>query len=442
MNRTNMKHVALASMSLLIFAGGCGKKEEKAVKDAVVKVAEAKQEKLRETIEITGEAMAINKVTLKAAVEGPIGYCPWREGDSVKSGERLIEINRPWYQHEFDVAKADLAVKEAILGDLRFGPRPEEIQVARETVENYENCAKFAKIDLDRINALEEKNVVSRQVRDKAEVEYVRCKTLLESAKNKLLMLEEGTKKTELVVAEANVQKAKATLAVKKTELDECVIYAPFEGIITEVFVRPGDFTALRSGARDRLISLMDPKSMVIRTGIPEKSAIFASKGKKVKVRLDAYGEKTFSGIVEQVYPKLDQNSRTRTIEIKLIEQIELLPKMFARVTMETRTVENALTVPDSAVITTPRGEQVVFVVEDGKAVLRKTKLGLEKNERVQLLSGIKAGETVIVEGNLNLKNGAQVKILDDSEKKKDGNPSTGTDKAKNTEKAIAPQKD
>ncbi len=437
-----MKHLALASMSLLIFAGGCGKKEAKAVKDAVVKVAKVKQEKLRETIEMTAEAVAINKFTLKAAVEGPIGYCPWREGDNVKAGEKLIEINRPWYQHEFEVAKADLAVKEAILADLRFGPRPEEIQAARESVENYENCTKYSKIDLDRINALAEKEVLSRQVRDKAEVEYVRCKTLLESAKNKLAMLEEGTKKTELAVAEANVQKARATLAVKKTELDECVIYAPFDGIITEVFVRPGDFTALRSGARDRLISLMDPKSIVIKAGIPEKSAIFASKGKSVEVRLDAYGGKTFKGVVEQVYPKLNQNSRTRTIEIKLIEQIELLPKMFARVIMETRTVEDALTVPESAVVTTPRGEQVVFVVEDGKAVLRKTKLGLEENERVQLLSGVKPGETVIVEGNLNLKNGAQVKILDDSKKKEDGSQGAGADKAKNTEKAAALQKE
>ena len=402
--------------AFVILLSGCGpSKKTKGIKKAkVVRVIRAKQTRLVELLETTGDVVAVNTVTLRAAVEGPIKYCPCREGDVIKKGgQKIIEIYRPIYHQQRAVAKAELDVKKAILEDLKFGPRPEEIAMAKETVIQLENCTKFAKIDLDRVERLARKNVLSKHEHEKAHVNYIKCKTQLESAKDKLIMLIKGTKKTELAIAQAAVGKANANLALAQAKVDECIINAPFAGIITQVFVRPGDLTHL-SSPRMKLVKMMDPKSLIIRAGLPESSASHLGKGTKVTVKLDAYPGKVFHAKVERVHPRIEWNSRTRLVEMRIIEAVKLIPRMFARVSVQGRVVEKAVIVPGSAVITSPRGYHVVFVVKKGKAKLRKVQIGLEKDGNVQISSGILAGEIVVTAGNLNLKNGANVKIVKD----------------------------
>ncbi len=382
----------------LLWLSGCKLEKKKTVKKAkVVRAIKAKEIRLVELIETTGDVVAVNTVTLRATVEGPIKYCPWREGDVIKeAGQKLLEIDRPLYREE-------LAVKKAILKDLEYGPRPEEIAVAKEEVIHLTSSAKFAKIDLDRISDLAGKNVISKQEREKSEVNHVRCSTQLEEAKNRLKMLEEGTKKTELAIAEANV-------ALAQAKVDECIINAPFAGIITQVYVRPGDLTHL-SSPRMALIKMMDPKSLIIRAGLPESSATHLTKGTKMTVRLDAYPGKEFKAEVERIHPRIEWNSRTRLVEARILDSVKLIPRMFARISVQGRVCEKAVIVPDSAIITTPRGDHIVFVIKEGKAEKRIVKIGIEQGENIQIYSGLNAGEIVITAGNLNLKNGAAVKI-------------------------------
>jgi multidrug efflux pump subunit AcrA (membrane-fusion protein) len=404
----------------VVWLSGCGsEKTKKSKKAKSVQVSEAKQIRLVEALETTGDVVAVNTVTLRAAVEGPIKYCPWREGDVIeKAGQKIIEISRPLYNQQLAVAQAELDVKEAVFKDLKVGPRPEEISAAKEAVIHLESSAKFAKIDLDRIISLSKKHVVSKQAEEKAQVNYVRNKTQLESAKDKLAMLEEGTKKTLLAIAVASVAKAKANVDLAQAKVDECIINAPFAGIITQVFVRPGDLTHL-SSPRMALVKMMDPKSLIIRAGLPESSAANLSKGTKVTVRLDAYPGKEFKAEIERVHARIEWNSRTRLVEARIIDKVKLIPRMFARVSVQGRVVENAVVIPDSAIITSPRGDHIVFVVKNGKAEMRKVKIGLEQGNNVQIVDGVKAKEIVVTAGNLNLKNGAVVKIIKSSDQKK-----------------------
>ena len=395
---------------IVLMSCTANKKIQKKQKPVAVKTIFAKKIRLVELLETTGDIIAVNTVTLRAVVEGTIKYCPWREGDIIeKADQKIIEIYRPLYQQQLAVAKAELDIKKAVLEDLKFGSRPEEIAAAKENIIHFESCTKFAKIDLDRVVALVKTSAVSKQEEEKVRVSYVKCKTQLAGAKDRLAMLEEGTKKTELAIAEAAVGKADANVALAQAKVDECIIKAPFPGIITQVHVRPGDLTHL-SSPRMPLIKMMDPKSLIVRAGLPESSAAHISKGTKVTVCLDAYPGKKFNAEIERIHPQIELNSRTRIIEARILEPVKLIPRMFARVSVQGRVIKNAVVVPDSAIITTPRGEHVVFVVKNGKAEMRKVKIGLEKGSNVQITDGVIAGEIVITAGNLNLKNGASIK--------------------------------
>jgi len=389
---------------------GCksDKGQDKSKKARHVQTVVAKKERLVEFLETTGDVVAVDTVTMQATIEGPIAFCPWREGDRVeRAGQKLIEINRPLYRQEVVAANAALAVAKAKLADLEAGARPEEIAKAKESVRHFEDCTNFAKADLDRTRLLVKSGSLPGEMVEKTRVSYVKCQTQFVAAKEQLAMLEAGPTETEIAVHQAAVDEAKAKRAIAQAKLDECILKAPFAGVVTQVFVRPGDLAIPRAP----LLKLMDPTSLVVRAGLPESCAADIRKGTEAVVRLDAYPNKTFNAKIERVYPRLEWDSRTRIIEAKIIEPIQLIPRLFARISVQGRVADDAVVIPDAAIVTTPRGDKVVYVVKEGKANMRKVTIGLEQGQSVQIIDGVQAGEMVVVAGNLNLKDGVHVQL-------------------------------
>ena len=385
-----------------------GQGQKKSKKARHVQVVEAKKERIVEFLETTGDVVAVNTVVIRATIEGPIAFLPWREGDRIEEiGQKLVEINRPLYRQELLFAKAALAVATAKLDDLKAGSRPEEISQAKESVRQLADCTSFAKADLDRIRSLVKSGSLPGEMVEKARVSYVKCQTQFIAAKEQLAMLEEGPTKTEIAIHQAAVEEAGAKRAIAQAKLDECMLTSPFIGVVTQVFARPGDLATPRAP----LLKLMDPTSLVVRAGLPETCSADINKDTEVTVRLDAYPNKTFKAKIERVYPRLEWESRTRIIEIKITDPVQLIPRLFARISVQGRVADDAVVVPDGAIITTPRGDKVVYVVTEGKADMRIVSLGLEQGQRIQIIDGVQAGEMVVVSGNLNLKDGLQVKF-------------------------------
>jgi membrane fusion protein (multidrug efflux system) len=397
----------------VLLVGGCGKPDAAPAAPAAppaqsVKVVAATTQPIARTLETTGEVVATNSVIVGATVEGLIVFCPWREGDAVaKAGEKLIEIDRASYREEANAAAAALAVAQAKLTDLQAGNRPEEIAQAQQTVKELEEGAAFAKTDLDRISKMVESGSLPGESLEKARVVYVSLATKLASSRQRLAMLQAGPTKTALAVQEALVKEAAARLELAKARLAECVIAAPFAGVVTKVQVRPGDLAT----AKAPLLEMADLSSLVVRFAVPEADAPALATGLRVAVSLDAYPGKTFPAKVIRLYPTLDRRMRTRTVEAMVVERVLLLPGMFARLKLELAAVADATVVPQEAVVVTPHGEQVAFVVIDGKARQRTITTGVEAGGKVQILTGVTGGEQVIVGGQAKLKDGSPVRL-------------------------------
>ena len=408
-------HLAMATTMAMATLSGCGSSGDghdgkgKAKKPPLVKVLPAQLAEISERLETTGEVVATNAVTVRATVEGPIGYCPWREGDRIeKSGQKLVEINRPLYREEVKSAEATLAVAKAKLADGKAGARPEEIAQAKESVKELDECTGFAKTDLERIQSLVKSGSLPGEAVEKARVTHIKCQTQLVAAKERLGMLEIGPTKTEIAIQEALVKEAAAKLSVAKAKLDECIMPAPFEGVVTVVYVRPGDLAVVKAP----LLGMMDTSSLVVRFALPESQSSAIRQGAKATVILDALPSRTFTARVVRVYPELDSNTRTRTVEAKITEpSAGIVPGMFARVSVAARTVTEAVIVPDAAILTQADGTKVAFVVADGKASMRTVTTGIEQGQRVRIVEGIREGELVVVAGNEKLKDGAQIRV-------------------------------
>lgn len=398
----------LLGVGLVGCGGNAGAQNVSKKKVPTVTVEAARTETMEQLLELTGETVAVESVVIAATVEGPISYCPWREGDRIqKAGDRLIEIDRELYRAEVKAADAALEVAKAKLADLEAGTRPEEIAKAREAVTQLEESTTFAKSDLDRITRLVDSGSLPGESLEKARVEFVAEQAKLASARRQLEMLEAGYTQTAIAVQEAVVKEAQAKLDLAKARLGECVIGAPFAGTVTRVHVRAGDMAAVKAP----LLEIADLSSLVIRVAVPEAQASAVHGGMVANMTFDSLPGRRFTAKIDRVYPQLDRRMRTRTVELSLTEPADLVPGMFTRVHLILQSIENAVTIPVHAVNTTPAGATVAYVISDGKAVIRKLQTGIEQAGRLQILAGLKSGEPVVVTGQEKLKDGVAVQV-------------------------------
>jgi len=233
---------------------------------------------------------------------------------------------------------------------------------------------KLAQSKYDRAVDLAKSNFISGQAKDEAE--------------------------NNLRVAEAGLQLAEAKLA--KTE-----IKAPFSGIIGLRVVSIGDY--VKEGADVVNLESIDPLKVDFR--VPETYLKQVQVGQSLQVQLDAVPGKTFDGKVFAVNPLVDAAGRSIVIRALVRNSdTSLRPGMFARVRLITRDEQNALVIPEQAIV--PQGdEQYVFRVTDGKANRVKIAVGQRRDGLVQVLNGLAPNDVIVTAGQLKIRDGVPVSV-------------------------------
>jgi multidrug resistance efflux pump len=383
----------------------------------LVRVEAVQEISIARSLVLTGEVVPTNAAVITSMKEGRIEFCPWREGDAVQSGETLVTIDRDVHRAEEQAAKAALELAQAKFDDLLAGARPEEIQKAEANLRSCRATLDEARQSYQRQAALIEKEFTSQDAVDKTRERMDVAEADLNAAEDTLAMLKKGPTDTQISVQKATSGEAAARLALAEAHLAECVITAPFDGIISKVHVRPGDTASVRAP----LVEIFDPSSLVIRFAVPEEHAYSVERGMTSKISLDAMPGKSLAGKITRVYPELDPAMRTRTVEASLVDSFEIVPHSFARLNLELTHADGTLGVPVEAVLVSPEGQRIAFVVEDGKAVRREISVGIEDGAQVQVLSGLKAGDKIAVAGNEQLRPGMPVRVAGDQAGAKPG---------------------
>ena len=192
-------------------------------------------------------------------------------------------------------------------------------------------------------------------------------------------------------------------------------VVTPVDGVVILRKIDIGENVS----ARQNLLAVADLTRLVVKTAVSEKYSGRVAKGQSVKVKIEGAGG-NFAGQISLVSPGINTESRTSDIEIKLPQSPRLRPGMAAEVELTVGASHNTIVLPQDALVIKPNGAKVVFVIEDLKAVMIKVETGLEVNEKVEIVKGLKFGQAVAVAGQENLKDGAQVKLAG-GEKKPEG---------------------
>ena len=235
----------------------------------------------------------------------------------------------------------------------------------------------------------------ARAVRQQAEGDLKRYATLLEQ---KVLS------QSEFDTAQAKFRVADAALIEAETMLDYTKITAPFDGVITRKYADVGDLAAPGKA----LVDMEDARSLRLEADVPEAVVGRLSLGDKLTVRISAL-ETNLEGVISEIAPSADPGSRTFLVKLDLPAVPGLRAGQFGRVAMPVGEV-SALRLPASAVVR--RGQmEMVFVANGPHAQLRLVKTGKRIGDEVELVSGVEAGEKIVVEGADTLCDGQPLNI-------------------------------
>jgi len=203
-----------------------------------------------------------------------------------------------------------------------------------------------------------------------------------------------------------NLRVAEASLALAQARLAKTRIHAPFSGIIGIRQVSVGDY--VKEG--QDLATLEDISSLKVDFRIPELYLTSLRRGQGVEVQTDALPGKTYSAVLDAIDPLVDQNGRSLVLR-GLLKNVDgaLRPGMFVRTRLIIAERPRALTIPEEALV--PVGSsQYVFRVSGGKAERVKVDTGVRRDGRVEIVSGLSAGDVVVTAGQIKLRDGVAVR--------------------------------
>jgi HlyD family secretion protein len=406
-------------------SGALGKKE----KGTEVEIANVEQRTVIETVSGTGKIQPEIEVKISPEVSGEIIELPVKEGQMVKKGDLLVRINPKLYTSGLNRSQAGLSNTKA-------GLTQAEAQFNE------------AKMVYDRSKSLYDKGIISKAEWDKTTSTF----QVAEAAKE---------------AAFYNVESASATVTESAGNLGKTTIYSPVNGTISKLSVELGErVLGTQQMAGTEVMRVADLNNMEVEVDVNENDIVKVAIGDEVKVAVDAYLKKEFKGVVTSI-----SNSASATltadqvtnfkVKVRILKESyqDLMvgkpatfspfrPGMTATVDIITTRKENIVAVPISAVVmrtdtTSARKTDIakdddaiapvvknekryecVFIKSGNKVKLRIITTGIQDDTYIEVLSGLKQGETIVTGPyttvTKELNPGDEVKLKSENKKVKD----------------------
>ncbi len=389
----NTNHTArlLLVPGIVLALAGCGDKKEDPAKAAsaggpppsMVSVVTVEAEQVANVSELPGRVEAVRTAEVRSRVGGIVQKRYFNEGGEVRAGQSLYLIDPAPYQVAVDSARANLGQAEAALARA-------EANLAQ------------ANTKVNRYKALVETNAISKQ-----EFDDLQSAQKLASA--------------DVAAARAAIDTARAALENARLNLSYATVTAPISGRIGRTLITEGALVTANDQHALAVIQQLDPiyvtltQSSVEMARLREIMAQSGHNGVKAKLTLVTEDGRTYPQPGQMLFSEAVVDPQSSSVILRAQfpnPQRTLLPGMYVRVRVEQGVRPGTLTVPQQAVMRTVDGSIVMTVDAEGKVAPRPVKTDGAYGQKWIVSSGLKAGDTVIVEGLQKVKPGAPVKAL------------------------------
>ncbi len=335
----------------------------------LVGVEKVRSVRLTQTVPIVGRLVSLRVGDIAARVAGPVESIMVEIGDRVRKGDVIAVLDPEILLAELQLTQSQLAEAGAELKTWAA-----------------------------------EKQVAATELR--------RQERLRKSAAFSQAKFEDAQK--QVAVAEARVERARANVAIKRSilqrkqiDVEYAVVRAPYAGVVIRRYTEAGAYVV--KGAP--FVRLIDDRALEVEAAVPYKRVNGLPPGRKVEFELDDGSR--HQATVRAILPS--ENPLTRTRTVRLVPQFNEIRRPLAEsqsvvVAVPISDDRRVLTVHKDAILKRPSGD-LVYVVKDSIAEARTVRLGVAIDSRVEVLSGLKEGESVVIRGNERLQPGAKVRV-------------------------------
>ncbi len=366
-------------LAIMTFAG-CGKKGKQAMSQNIaipVVTEKANTGSINRTTVINGTIAPKEEIILMSKIASQVVAVPFSVGDTVEKGQTVLKLDDTTFALQVKQAAASLAISQAQTS-------------AKAVLDN-------AKAELERYKSLYESGAVSEQLLDQKQLAYTSAVS-------------------QYQVSLAQMDQGQAMLDIAQDNLNNTVLVSPITGVITARNIDPGEMASPAAPA----LTISNVDQVIVKANLTESEIGKVQLNQKVRVEVASGVEQVFEGEITSINPAASAQSKVYPIEINIENANHVLKAgMFARVTIELEKKENVMVLPKTALVNKEDGEtKIVYVTQKNTAKEenwivkeREVQVGLEGEETVEILKGIKEGETVVISGQLLLSDGTEVTL-------------------------------
>lgn len=405
------KSVILIGLTSMLALAGCGRKAATTITEPAipVKVLAVSSGTVSESTTYAVTVEPIEQANVSAKASGRVASIPVQLGTYVKKGQVLIRLDAEDASNAVRQAEAAVASAQASLRSTKSGSRSQQIAMAKSQVTQAQVAYDIAAKNYERMKGLYDQNLISKSQYEQAYLQREQAKAGLDAAKETLSLTTEGATADQIAMAEAGLRQAEAGLAAARTQLANTVITAPCSGYITMLNIHPGEMAS--PGVPIVGIAELSKVYAVANVG---QSVIALLKNKStIPMEFEINGESIkLSGHVDQM--ALSSNATTKTYTVKMLldnSDQRLKGGMVGKAWFTLRTSpEGSLVVPADAVLKED-GENIVYLAQGSKAVAKQVSIGLSDGKMMEITSGLKAGDNLIVSGQYRLKPSSKIEV-------------------------------
>jgi RND family efflux transporter MFP subunit len=329
----------------------------------------------------SGYVVAQRKAAVASKATGRLVWLGVEEGSSVREGEVLARIENA----------------DVLAGQSQAAANLNSI---RTTLDQSQAELHDAELSFKRFKVLLSQGIVSTADFDTAQARYRKARAAVAGA-------------------EANILAASAALDAARVAVEFTYIRAPFDAVVLTKNADVGDIVTPLGAAADAkaaVVTIADMGSLQAEVDVSESNLEKIRVGQPCEIQLDAFPDLRFRGVVHMVVPTADRSKASVLVKVKFVDfDKRTLPEMSAKVAFLSRPVaageQQPRTTINSEAVVERKGRKVVFLVKDKRVVVTPVELGAKIGDAVEVNSGVKAGDSVVLRPGDNLRDGSRITI-------------------------------
>ncbi|NET00948.1 MAG: efflux RND transporter periplasmic adaptor subunit [Sphaerospermopsis sp. SIO1G1] len=361
-----------------------------------------KPELLQAKVKYTGSIQPYQVVTVYPRVAGQLTNYSVYPGDRITTGQILAQISASELLTEVSQAQAETDTMRTALEISRIETLEQKNKIQEITAD-----LNYLQKRLDRFALLVREGAIAQDDYDIVESQLQAKQAELSAAKVKLVSLE-----AKVVNDQAKIQQAKAKTATARIMSSYTQIKAPINGIVQERMVDPGVVVQPGMG----ILKIGDYQRLRLQANIAQSDAVKIGSGSAIIAKIPGTNL-TINGNITSIFPQTNNQTRTVTVEAIVNNPGNKLKSgQFIEMELITQNQPNALTVPNSALITF-QDQPAVWIVQGETAVRKPVELGIRNGDRAQITQGIEPGTAIITAGYHKLIENSPIKVVNLPEK-------------------------